>query len=123
MLADTETLRESTDTGTSITVTQLRAATAEDLGNRVWEARLRADVRTKHRRALDRGMQITVNGVQLEPVPMGLHESDDLKPIARDVALDDGRVRVRLLAGVSSYNGSKSETSESSRAKPRNRAN
>lgn len=103
MLTDTQTRRETGATGTKITVTRLRASTAEDLGNRVWEARLRADIRTKHRRALDRGMQISVNGVELEPVPMGLHESDDLKPIARDVTLDDGRVRVRLLAGVSSY--------------------
>lgn len=103
MIADTRSRRQTEDTGTTITVTDLRSSTAEDLGNSVWQARLRADIRTKHRRALDRGMQITVNGVQLEPVPMGLHESDDLKPIARDVALDDGRVRVRLLAGVSSY--------------------
>ncbi len=103
MLSDTETSREAADTGTAITVTHLRTSVAEDLGSKVWEARLRADVRTKHRRALDRGMQITINGVKLEPVPMGLHESEDLKPIVRDVTLDEERVRVRLLAGVSSY--------------------
>ncbi len=103
MLSDTETRREAADTGTTITVTRLRTSVAEDLGSKVWEARLRADVRTKHRRALDRGMQITVNGVKLEPVPMGLHESEDLKPIVRDVTLDEERVRVRLPAGVSSY--------------------
>jgi len=103
MLSDTETRRGPADTGTTITVTGLRTSTAEDLESRVWEARLRADVRTKHRRALDRGMKIAINGTDLEPVEMGLRESDDLKPIAQDVALDEGRVRVRLLAGVSSY--------------------
>lgn len=100
MLADTDTANNLNDTGTTITVTNLRASTSEDFRNNVWEARLRADVRTKHRRALDKGMVVTVNGNRLEPMPLGLHESDDLKPIARNIELD-GEVHVRLLAGVS----------------------
>jgi hypothetical protein len=103
MLADEQTQRPESETGTAITVTQLRQASADDLADKVWAARLQADLRAKHRRALDRGMQITVNGQALQPLSLGLHESEDLRPAVLEQPFEGGLVRLRLVVGVGAY--------------------
>lgn len=103
MLTDADSRRPEQDTGTTITVTQLRTSSADDLADRIWAARLQADIRAKHRRAIDGGMRITVDGQPLEPLSLGLHESAELRPAVREEQFEDAQVQLRLIVGVGSY--------------------
>jgi len=95
--------RPEADTGTTIRVTQFNDGVASDLTNDRWINRLRTDARLKHRLAIARGMTITINEVSLEPLPLGLKESDDLKPARIEHTYNGGGapVSLRILVGIS----------------------
>lgn len=96
---DLTTRRSKDETGTSIEVNELHRPVADDLSNANWTNRLRSEIRLKHRLALNRGLTIQVNGQQLEPLPLELIETDDIRPGHR-IERFAGGVEVDLLAGV-----------------------
>jgi hypothetical protein len=96
---DVTTRRSGEETGTSIEVDNLHKPVADDLSNANWTGRLRSEVRLKHRLALNRGLTIEVNGQRLEPSPLELIETDEIRPGRRTEQFPGG-VEVDLLAGV-----------------------
>lgn len=88
-------------TGTSIEAYDLTQGTQVDFADPAWGKRLAEAARLKHRRALDRGLDITVNGRRLEPMPLDLSQGGGIEPAAERLVLEGGGVTVLLLAGVS----------------------
>ena len=87
--------------GTIIEVTNLAQSAADSLTDPSWAKRLGAAARLKHRRAIDRGLQISVNDVVLAPMPLDLRSGEGLEPAIERLRLLGGDVSVTLLAGLS----------------------
>jgi hypothetical protein len=87
--------------GTVIEASDLTQSTQADLADPAWEKRLAEGARLKHRRALDRGLDITVKGRRLEPMPLDLSQGKGIEPAVERLVLEGGGVTVLLLAGVS----------------------
>ena len=101
VLADVDltSQRHRDDTGTTIEVRDLHRPVADDLSNANWTSRLGSEVRLKHRLALNRGLTIRVNKHTLEPLPLEVIETEEIRPGRRTVDFAEG-VEADLLTGV-----------------------
>ena len=91
------------DTGTSISVTALRAGVSQDFSTSSFQTRLNNDLSDAHRNAIDSGLVITLNGIPLRADPLLLLESSDLKPAFEELTIGtpEDRVSVKIYSGIS----------------------
>ncbi|MEV4134422.1 ATP-binding protein [Dactylosporangium sp. NPDC049742] len=99
-------LPDGEQAGTEITVSPLHPSVAEDFGNSSVIGALRAQLRLRHRSALDRGVLMVLNGDPLTSFLPALQSSDTIAPIYRAFSFDEtvegvqGTVNVKLYAGI-----------------------
>lgn len=88
---------------TRITVSRLHPHVAADLDKPAVINRLRSQLALKHQSALQRGLQVSVNGVPVESAAPLLLASDAVHPVNKrfDVPVNgDGSLSVRIVAGL-----------------------
>lgn len=88
--------------GTTITVTELHPSIAEDLGSGQFLALLREQIRYRHQKALDEGIDIRLNGERLAGFERELLSGPDFRPVNRTFVASGphGDVAVRIIAGL-----------------------
>ena len=90
--------------GTTLTVTSLHENVAEDFSQDHFLSRLKIELEAKHRKSMEMGLAITLNGIPLQLRLNELLHSDELKPAYREMIIekpDHSDVRVNIYAGVS----------------------
>jgi hypothetical protein len=91
------------DTGTLVIINRLLPVVVAAFKEPLFETRLRNEIESKHRDAIDKGLQIVVNGRSLRGTPTQLAVSADLVPGFKRFKLRDeeGRqISVEILVGV-----------------------
>lgn len=90
--------------GTTIEVTRLNAAVAQDLGKTEVIGRLRALMALQHQAAIEAGLEVKVNGKRLAARRPTLLASAKVKPINRTVRIREngGVVAAKVVAGIAS---------------------
>ena len=94
-------LQELQGVGTLIEASNLTASSRDDLADSAWGQRLATAARLKHRRAIDRGLRVSVNGRVLAPMPLDLRQGQGIAPAVERLSLAGGSVNVTLLTGLS----------------------
>lgn len=89
--------------GTVITVTQLNEGVATELGLENYRSQLAELIGTKHQRNIERGLEISLNGIPVNFRAAELLSSDLLMPAYRSLEFPypgDQKVSVRIWAGI-----------------------
>lgn len=88
--------------GTTITVTELHESISEDLIDGQFLSLLREQIRYRHQKALDEGMDIRLNGDKLAGFERELLSGPAFQPINRTFVASgpEGDVAVRIIAGI-----------------------
>lgn len=88
--------------GTTIRVTDLHQSISEDLADAQFLALLREQIRYRHQKALDEGIDIRLNGERLVGFERELLNGPEFQPINRTFVASgpDGDVSVRIIAGL-----------------------
>jgi len=88
--------------GTTVTVTDLDPSVSEDLADGGFLSLLREQIRFRHQAAIAEGINVRLNGEELEGLTKELLSGPDFQPINRTfvAASDKGDVAVRLIAGI-----------------------
>jgi hypothetical protein len=93
--------------GTVITATALHELVAQDLALENFQIQLIADIEEAHQDSLDKGLNITFNGIPLKFRPFGLLNSERLKPAFKIMDFEtEGKspVKVKIYAGIADSN-------------------
>jgi len=88
------------DRGTSISVDRLHEGVAEELALENFTTRLGRSIEVAHLLSIERGLRISLNGRRLKVGPFRLLRSDRLRPAHEDFRLHEGKLRVRIWAGL-----------------------
>jgi hypothetical protein len=99
---DEQTEHDEGELGTKIEVTKLRPTVADDFENDGFVARLRAALELRHQEALQKGIELKLNGTTLRPIVPMLRLGDEFRPVhlERDIRENGGVVHMALYAGV-----------------------
>lgn len=89
--------------GTTITVTELLDAVSADFAEDQFLANLRSDLEQRHQLSVAKGLAISVNGDPLDPEPLVLSSTSDIKPAKLEMSVDS--VDIALLCGIADSNG------------------
>ena len=90
--------------GTYIEVTKLRKGAATSFGTKVFENKIIASIKSKHRQFISFGMEIFVNGNRVDAADLKFFSTATLKPVVENFVFDeDGLepVRIRIVVGIS----------------------
>lgn len=94
-------LPKDSERGTSVTVTRLHASVVEDFQDDLVLSLLREQLRLRHQRAIDAGLEIRLNGAKLSGLRPMLMVGANFRPINRVFVIrDPGMVTVELIAGI-----------------------
>jgi hypothetical protein len=90
------------EAGTTVTVSRLHDSVEEDLDDPLVLGQLREQLRLRHQAAIDRGLEVRLNGERLKGLRPRLLSGPSFRPVNKTFALreKDGDVFVRLIAGV-----------------------
>lgn len=90
------------EAGTTVTVTRLHDSVQEDFDDPLVLGQLREQLRLRHQAAIDRGLEVRLNGERLRGLRPMLLSGPGFKPVNKTFALHEkeGDVFVRLVAGV-----------------------
>jgi hypothetical protein len=91
------------DRFTRIDVSHLHSHVAADLGKSTVINRLRSQLALKHQSALQRGLRIVANGIEVESAAPALLASDQVRPINKSFSVPvdaAGELQVRIVAGL-----------------------
>lgn len=93
--------------GTTIEATELHHSVAQDFRNDGFLSRLRATLELRHQEALQQGIELKLQAVQLRPIVPMLRSSQAVRPVhlEHDVVDDGGTVHMSLYAGVEGRDG------------------
>jgi hypothetical protein len=90
------------DLGTSVTVTSLHPSVREAFGDEKFQTRLAREIKEAHTQTIERGLQVSLDGIPLGVRPLLLLQSDELKPALHEMRWGKGRseVTAKLYAGI-----------------------
>lgn len=90
--------------GTEIEVAPLHTSVGNTFGSQYFENNIISLIKSKHRRFIAEGMEITVNGVRVQPVELTIYSGPQIRPGIFSDSFDDDEsepeVRIKLIAGV-----------------------
>jgi hypothetical protein len=95
-------LPETSQTGTIIEVRRLHSSVSADFSDDLVISLLRQQLRLRHQEAIDRGLEISLNGEVLSGLRPELMMGSQLGAIRKLLAIDvpDGTVSVEIIAGI-----------------------
>lgn len=93
---------EVTKTGTTITISHLHPSVLNSLVLENFEGRLRDRIERDHQFSLDQGLEIFVNGLNLETRLENLVASSDIQPAKHEFTrhVGDHEIHIELIAGI-----------------------
>ena len=89
--------------GTEIVVSPLHASVGNTFGLKYFENLIIDLIKSKHRRFISEGLEVTVNGTRVQPVDLKLYSGPAFKPGTAAKKFEDGDepvVKVQLIVGV-----------------------
>lgn len=86
--------------GTTIKVEKLYQGISDEFGLENFQLRLKYKLQSVHQKSIEQGLSITLNGLPLTFSPAQLLSSAELKPAYEQLEREDGRVKIKLYAGV-----------------------
>jgi hypothetical protein len=89
------------DIGTTITASKIHPAISTEFSSDSFATRLKSDIEVAHQKALENGLNISINGIPLRFKQSLLFSSDILKPAYEEFEVEKGDVKVKLYAGIS----------------------
>lgn len=94
---------EIRDYGTIITVSPLHENIAAEFGLQNFINRLMETIETAHQKAIEKGLEIEVNGIPLRYRLSTLLKSERLKPIFKEInkIIDNSNISIKIYAGIS----------------------
>jgi len=104
-------------TGTTIIVNELHASIKAALGRDDVLGRLREDLKSKHRLAIENGLQLVLNGKPLNPIPSQLAYGENIKPLMKSF---DVHTAIGTIVGVEIFVGVIAESVANEDAAPEN---
>jgi len=109
---------EPEELGTKIRVTALHDTVAEDFANPLVLGQLREQLRLRHQGAIQRGLEVRLNGDLLAGMQPRLLQGAGFSPVNRSVVLNEpgGNVAVQVVAGIAAPEGKKDDTLDEGQA-------
>lgn len=89
------------ETGTKIRVEKLNQGISKNFPLENFRKRLQLRLQAAHQESIDKGLQISLNGIYLESSPPTLLKSKNLVPAYEEIEREDGKVKVRIFTGLS----------------------
>lgn len=90
--------------GTIIKVTNLYSNIKDEFISSSFISNLKSEVERFMYYSLEKGLSIKLNTVLLEHKPLKMLYSDDLKPISKEFAYENGKVKVKIVVGIGEAN-------------------